>query len=96
MQTILPNNTHIFARPSEAETKTKSGILLTDNVAEKPKTAEVINVGSKVTNYKAHDTIIYKPYASTDIKLNSEDFLLIDEEDVLGKVVEVNEGNSNS
>lgn len=89
MQTINPANDQIFAKPDEAETKTKSGIILSENVAEKPKTAVVINVGKDVKQFSRDDRIIYKPYAMTDIKLNNDDFILIAEEDVLGKVVEV-------
>ena len=87
MQTIEPGSIFLFCKPDEAETKTKSGLLLTDQAAAKPKTAQVINVGTDVKGYRAKDTIVYKSYATTDIKLNGEDYLLLSQEDVLGKVV---------
>lgn len=91
MQTVAPGQGQIFARPDEAETKTASGILLSDKSVEKPRTAKVINVGEGVKWYEANDTIVYKSYAPTELKLNNEDFILIAVEDVLGKVIEVEE-----
>ena len=88
MQTINPGSTQLFCKPSEKQTKTKTGILLADNIAEKPQTAEVINIGSKVTEYIPKDIIVYKSYATTEIKLNGDEYLLISEEDILGKIVE--------
>ncbi len=89
MNTIKPSKYQLFAKPDEAETTTKSGILLTDNSLDKPKTATVVNVGSKVTEYSPNDVIVYREYATTEIKVNSDDYLLIAEDDVLGTVVEV-------
>lgn len=89
MQTVKPASNQLFCKPSEAEKVTKSGFLLSDDAAERPKTAEVINVGSNISEYKKHDTVVYKPYAISEIKLNGDNFFLISEDDVLGTVVEV-------
>jgi chaperonin GroES len=88
MQTIKPASKHLFCVPKEASTKTNSGLLLTSKTAEKPHMADVINVGSEVKNYKSKDTIIYKPYATTEIKLAGKEYFLVAEEDVLGSVIE--------
>lgn len=91
MQTIRPAKNQVFAKQPDKIKQTKSGFLLTDEAAEKPQTAEVINVGSGIDWIKSHDQIVYKPYAATEFKLNDEEFLLIEDIDVLGVVVEVNE-----
>lgn len=88
MQTIKPAAKQVFARPTEAETRTKSGFILSDSAVDKPRTAEVINVGSEIDWIKPKDTIVYKMYTTTDIKLNNEDYMLIADEDILGVVVE--------
>lgn len=89
MQTVKPSMNHLFCRKDEvSDTVTSSGILIQKSAQEKPKTAEVINVGSSVKGYKQRDTIIYKPYSTTDIKLDGKEYFLIAEEDVLGCVVE--------
>lgn len=86
MQTIKPASKVLFCKPNEAENKTNSGILLGD-AAEKPKTATVINSGA--TDYARDDVVVYKSYATTDVKLNGEQYILLHEDDVLGKVCEV-------
>lgn len=91
MQTIKPAAKQLFCKPVDAATKTQSGILLPDKSVEKPLIGEVINVGDKVSGYKDHDQIIYKSYTTTDIRLNGQDFFLVDVEDVLGTVAEVKE-----
>ena len=88
MQTVKPAPSQLFCRQTEKETATKSGILLSPAI-EAPKIAEVINTGSSVAEYKQRDCIVYKPYATNEIKLNGNEYFLIDEEDVLGTVVEI-------
>lgn len=88
MQTIQPSSNYLFCKPDEAETKTQSGFILASSAAEKPKTALVINVGENVT-YKPNNRIVYKAYATSEVKLNDQEYILIAQEDVLGEVVEV-------
>lgn len=89
MQTIKPSSKYVFAKADVVETKTASGILLPEGKQEKPKTGTIINCGDGVTGYAPEDHIIYKSYGATEIKLNGDPFLLINEEDILGKVVDV-------
>lgn len=84
-QTIEPSRGYLLAKPSKKETQTASGFLLSDRSAEAPKMAEV--VANNTTAYAKGDLIIYKPYAMTEIKLNGEEHYLIEEQDILGKVV---------
>jgi chaperonin GroES len=91
MQTIKPTGNNIFAKPDEAETKTKSGILLSESAVEKPKMASVINIGDEVKHIKPKDRIVYKSYTTSEIKLNDVEYFLVAEEDILGHVVEVSE-----
>ena len=90
MYTVKPAPNQLFCQQDEAEQQTKSGILLS-SALDKPKTAKVINTGSTVTNYSSKDTIVYKSYATTELKLNGDDYFLISEDDVLGTVLEVDE-----
>lgn len=86
MQTISPAPNALFCQQEEAENTTTSGILLASK-PDRPKIAHVINIGKNVTNYHPKDRIVYKPYATTEIKIDGEEYFLISEEDVLGKVV---------
>jgi chaperonin GroES len=89
MQTIQPAPNKLFIKPTKKEEKTQSGLILMDKSVDAPKTAEVINVGIGVSGYKQHDIIVYKTYATTELKLNGEDYMLVDEEDVMGVVMDI-------
>lgn len=89
-QTIKPASNQLFCEKHEAVTTTKSGFILSEKSAEKPQMARVINVGDGV-NFSSKDMIVYKPYATVDIKLDGKEYFLISQDDVLGTVVEYEE-----
>ena len=86
MANIQPLADYVVAQPEEAETKTASGLYLPENAKEKPKTSKVVAVGPDVKGVKVGDRIIYKSYSSTDVKVGSDEYMLIKEEDVLATV----------
>lgn len=85
MQTIEPARGYLLAKPVKKDTQTQSGFLLSDRSSEAPKLAEVVAVGKEV-QYAVGETIIYKPYAMTEVKLNDVEHYLIEEQDILGKL----------
>lgn len=86
MSSLNPLADWVVAQAEEAATKTASGIYLPDNAAEKPKTAKVVKVGKNVKEIKAGDRIVYKSYSTTDVKLDSKDYILVKEEDIIATV----------
>lgn len=83
---IQPLADYVVAVGEEAETKTASGLYLPEKAAEKPKVAKVIAVGKEVKQLKVGDRILYKSYSTTDVKVESEEYILVKEEDVLATV----------
>lgn len=83
---IQPLADYVVAVGEEAESKTASGLYLTQSAQEKPKTAKVVAVGKKVSEIKTGDKIIYKSYSTTDVKVGSEEYILVKEEDILATV----------
>ena len=83
---INPLADYVVAQQQAAETKTASGLYLPGNAHEKPKVAKVLAVGKDVKQLKTGDRIIYKSYSTTDIKLGTEEYILVKEEDVLATV----------
>lgn len=92
---IQPLADYVVAQAEKAETKTASGLYLPDKAQEKPKTAKVVAVGpGKVgddnervpVSLKIGDRILYKAYSTTEVKVASEDYILVKEEDVLATV----------
>jgi len=83
---IQPLAEYVVAQLEAAETKTASGIILPEAATEKPKTAKVVAIGKKVADVKVGDRIIYKSFSSTEVKVDGQDYILVEEEDILATV----------
>lgn len=71
----------------EREEKTTSGIVLPDTAKEKPQTAEVIAVGKgEEVKVSKGDVVVFAKYSGTEIKLDGEDYMILDADDILGTV----------
>lgn len=83
---INPLADRVVAVRVEAQAKTASGLYLPDNAKEKPVVAVVEATGPDVKSLKKGDKILYKEYSTTEIKVDSVEYLIIKEEDVLATV----------
>ncbi len=83
---LMPLGDYVVTIAEEAQTKTSSGLYLPDNAAEKPKTAKVVAVGKDVKQVKVGDRVVYKSYSTTEVKVDSKEYILVKEEDVLAVV----------
>ena len=83
---IQPLADYVVAQSEEAAERTASGLYLTQAAQEKPKTAKVVAVGKDVKQIKVGDRILYKSYSTTDVKVETDDYILVKEEDVLATV----------
>lgn len=83
---ITPLADYVVAEAEEAQSKTASGLYLPDGAKEKPKVAKVLAVGKEVKNVKVGEKVIYKSYSTTDIKLGTNEYILVKEEDILATV----------
>ena len=72
----------------EREETTESGIVLPDTAKEKPQTAEVVAVGEFENGVKVNegDVVVFAKYSGTEIKLDGEDYMILDADDILGIV----------
>ncbi|CAN5876530.1 co-chaperone GroES [soil metagenome] len=72
----------------EREQTTTSGIVLPDTAKEKPQMAEVIAVGEFENGVRVSegDVIVFAKYSGTEIKLEGDDFMILDADDILGVV----------
>ena len=77
----------ILVKPSEAEEKTASGIIIPDTAKEKPQHGTVVMVGTDKKDEpmegKLGDKVLYGKYAGQEITIDEEDYLLISQSDVL-------------
>lgn len=83
---IKPLADRVLIKPSAAETTTASGIIIPDSAKEKPQQGTVVAVGKGTKDepmtVKVGDTVLYGKYAGTELKFESEDFLIMRESDI--------------
>jgi chaperonin GroES len=83
---LKPLGDYVVAQADEAESKTASGLYLPEAAKEKPKTSKVVAVGPLVKGVKVGDRIVYKSYSQTEVKVGKEDYILVQEQDILATV----------
>ena len=88
-----PLHYRVLLRRVEAEEKTAGGIIIPDSAKEKPAEGEVIAVGAGVKgddgsvtalDVKVGDRVLFGKWGGTEVKVNGEDLLIIQEKDIYG------------
>ena len=91
---IKPLGDRVVIKKLEAESTTKSGIVLTGTAKEQPQEAEVMAVGPGAVvdgkrvemEVKVGDKILYSKYAGTDVKVAGEEYIILRQDDILAMV----------
>lgn len=89
---IRPIGQNILVKPTEAETTTKSGVVIVEKEESKPESGEVIALGNGVKlpdgsassfTVKVGDEIRFRKYAGTELEVDEAKYLIMSEADVL-------------
>lgn len=91
---LRPLADNVVLKATVAEETTKSGIVLASTAKEKPQIAEVVAVGpggiidgNKVEMYvNVGDKVVVAKYAGTEIKLDSQEYTIIRQSEILAVV----------
>ncbi len=90
---LKPLSDRVVVEPAAAEEKSSGGIILPDTAQEKPMEGEVLEVGSGSRNengklepldVKKGDKILFGKWSGTEVKMNSEEYLIMKESDIMG------------
>ncbi len=85
---IQPLGIRVVIKPLEQEAKTASGLYIPESAKEKPQTGVVVAVGDdEEITLKVDDVVIYAKYTGTEVKLEGEDYLIMEYGDVLAKML---------
>jgi len=93
---LQPLGDRLIVEVLEEEEQTVSGIVLPDTAKEKPQRGRVLAVGPGSRNDEGNifpmdvaegDEVIFSKYGGTEVKLGSDDVLILRESDVLAKVI---------
>jgi chaperonin GroES len=93
---LKPLGDRLIVEVLEEEEQTVSGIVLPDTAKEKPQRGRVLAVGpgsrDESGNFVAMDLeegdeVVFSKYGGTEIKVGTDEYLILRESDVLAKVV---------
>ena len=94
---LQPLGDRLIVEVLDEEETTVSGIVLPDTAKEKPQRGRVLAVGPGARNQdtgdympidlEEGDEIVFSKYGGTEIKLGTDEVLILRESDVLAKVV---------
>ncbi|MCI5647856.1 MAG: co-chaperone GroES [Fusicatenibacter sp.] len=91
---LKPLGDRVVLQYQDAEEKTESGIILPDSAKEKPQEAVVVAVGpgkckdgqNIAMQVKEGDKVIVSEYSGTEVKIDDEEFQIVNQDDILAIV----------
>jgi len=95
MMKLRPLHDRVVVKRLDEERKSAGGIVIPDNVAEKPDQGEVIAVGNgkiledgkiRPLDVKVGDRILFGKYSGSTVKIEGTEYLVMREDDVMGVI----------
>jgi chaperonin GroES len=92
---IRPINDKLLVQRLEAEETTKGGIVIPDSAKEKPREGKIVAMGDgkilesgerQQFQVNVGDRVLFTSYAGSDIKVDGEEYLVLEESDILAVV----------
>ena len=91
---LKPLGDRVVIQKLEAETTTKSGIVLTGTAKEQPQEAKVVAIGPGAVvdgkrvpmDVEVGNKVLYSKYAGTDVKVDGEEYIILKQDDILAIV----------
>ena len=90
---VRPLHDRVLVKRIEEDDKSAGGIIIPDTAKEKPQKGEIVAAGPGKRNeagklqplgVKAGDRVLFGKYAGTEIKVESEELLMMREDDIMG------------
>lgn len=82
-----PMSGKVLVQPQAAEQKTVSGIIIPDSAQEKPQRGKIVAVGNakkdEQMEVKVGNVVLYGRYGGTEIKIDNEEYLIMNQSDIL-------------
>ena len=92
---LRPLHDRVIIKRLDNERKTASGIVIPENVAEKPDQGEVVAVGNgkvgddgkvRPLGVKVGDRVLFGKYSGQTVKVEGDELLVMREEDIMAVV----------
>ena len=91
-----PLHDRVVVRRVEEDTKSAGGIIIPDTAQEKPMQGEIVAVGNGARgddneiialDVKQGDKVLFGKWSGTEVKIDSEELLIMKESDIMGVIV---------
>ncbi|AQL55759.1 co-chaperone GroES [Abyssicoccus albus] len=92
---LKPIGHKIVVERTEEETKTKSGIILTESATEKPAEGTVVAIGNgrlldngerAPIEVSIGERVVFGKFSGTEVKQNDKEYLILDADEVLAVI----------
>jgi chaperonin GroES len=92
---IRPLHDRVVIKRMEEEKASPGGIIIPDSATEKPIKGEVIAIGNgkiqddgkvQPLDVKVGDTVLFGKYAGTEIKVDSDELVVMKEDDIMAVI----------
>lgn len=83
---LQPHADYVVAVAEKAEARTASGLYVPEKAQEKSQILETVAVGPAVQRVKVGDKFACKSFATNDVKLGKETYVLVKDEDIMATV----------
>ncbi|MEA3404029.1 MAG: co-chaperone GroES [Armatimonadota bacterium] len=89
---LKPLGERVLVKPLEAEEKSAGGIILPEAAQERPREGKVVATGPGEIDADGEpmglsveegDIVIYASFGGTEVQIDGEDYLIVNEEDIL-------------
>ena len=94
---IKPLGARVLVKRLDEEETSAGGIIIPDSAKEKPQEAEVVSLGTGGKDedgnaieftVKVGDKVLISKYGGTDVKVDGDELLIVNESDILGVIEE--------
>ena len=94
---VEPTSDRLLVQKIDTDKTTKGGLVLSDDVVERPTKGKVLEVGEGRMNddgvilpikIKKDDIILYPKYAGHPVKVDGEELLILEEKEILAIIKE--------
>ena len=92
---LKPLGSHVLVQRATPAEISKGGIVLPEKAKDKPKEGKVLAIGSgkmledgkrQKMQVKAGDRVLFSSYAGTEVKVHGEEYIVMEESDVLAVI----------
>ena len=92
---IKPLGARVLVKRLDEEETSAGGIIIPDTAKEKPQEAEVVSLGTGGKDedgnaieftVKVGDKVLISKYGGTDVKVDGDELLIVNESDILGVI----------